>query len=304
MTSMRDIKRRKGSIESTQQITKAMKLVSTVKLQKTRERAEETNPYFSYMYRTVNAMLARSANIEHPYLTAGNAKKGIVLITANRGLAGGYNTNLVRLVTEDSTEKENILLYTIGTKGRDALEHLGYPVQYDVSEMLDAPVYADAAELCRRLLDDFLSGEIGVIDLIYTHFKNTVVQEPVRLRLLPMDCAQFRKEENMKTETEAPEFLDGRTRQTEDDRTLMNYEPDEEEAVEKIIPLYLSSLIYGALMDAAASENAARMQAMDAATGNAEEMIEALTLQFNRARQSSITQELTEIIAGAQESLE
>ncbi|MCI5878906.1 MAG: ATP synthase F1 subunit gamma [Lachnospiraceae bacterium] len=294
MTSMRDIKRRKGSIESTKQITKAMKLVSTVKLQKTKERAEEANPYFSCMYQTVKAMLARSAQIDHPYLTGraglgtkgstdtGKNKTGIVLITANRGLAGGYNANLVRIVTGDAGKKDEVLLYTIGTKGRDALEHLGYPVRHDASEMFDAPAYADAAEFCKHVLGDFTSGEIAGIDLVYTHFKNTVVQEPLRMRLLPVDCGQAEAE----------------------DVTPMNYEPDEEEVIEKIIPLYLSSLIYGALMDAAASENAARMQAMEAATGNAEEMIEDLTLQFNRARQSSITQELTEIIAGAQESLE
>ena len=294
MTSMRDIKRRKGSIESTKQITKAMKLVSTVKLQKTKERAEEANPYFSCMYQTVKAMLARSAQIDHPYLTGRGGvsipesadgrknKTGIILITANRGLAGGYNANLVRMVTDDTGKKDEVLLYTIGTKGRDALEHFGYPVRHDASEMFDAPAYADAAEFCKHVLGDFTSGEIAGIDLVYTHFKNTVVQEPVRMRLLPVDCGQ----------AEA------------DDVTPMNYEPDEEEVIEKIIPLYLSSLIYGALMDAAASENAARMQAMEAATGNAEEMIEDLTLQFNRARQSSITQELTEIIAGAQESLE
>ena len=140
---MRDIKRRKGSIESTKQITKAMKLVSTVKLQKTKERAEEANPYFSYMYQTVKAMLARSAQIDHPYLTGRGGvsipesadgrknKTGIILITANRGLAGGYNANLVRMVTGDTGKKDEVLLYTIGTKGRDALEHFGYPVRHD-----------------------------------------------------------------------------------------------------------------------------------------------------------------------------
>lgn len=284
---MRDIKRRKNSIQSTQQITKAMKLVSTVKLQKAKERAEETEPYTTYMYRTVNAMLARSAHMEHPYLNAGSSKKkGVVVITANRGLAGGYNANLVKLITDGSFKKEDVLLYAIGTKGREALENLGYQVRKDVSEMLEVPAYEDAADLCEKLLSDFLSGEIGEIYLVYTHFKNTVVQEPVRMRLIPVECVQNQGDEEL------------------EDAALMNYEPDEEEAVEKIIPLYLTSLIHGALLDAAASENAARMQAMEAASGNAEEIIEALTLQFNRARQSTITQELTEIIAGAQENLE
>lgn len=287
MASMRDIKRRKNSIQSTQQITKAMKLVSTVKLQKAKERAEAAEAYTTYMDRTVNAMLARSAHMEHPYLNAGNSKKkGIVAITANRGLAGGYNANIVKLITDGAFKKEDVLLYAVGTKGREALENLGYQVRRDASEMLEMPAYEDAADLSRELLSDFLSGEIGEIYLVYTHFKNTVVQEPVRMPLLPLECMQNQKKEEVQ------------------DGALMNYEPDEEEVLEKIIPLYLTCLIQGALLDAAASENAARMQAMEAATGNAEEIIEALTLQFNRARQSTITQELTEIIAGAEGNLE
>ena len=175
MASMKDIKRRKGSIQSTQQITKAMKLVSTVKLQKAKGRAEQTNPYFNYMYQTVSSMLAKSGNINHPYLKSGETtKKAVVVITSNRGLAGGYNSNI-----------------------------------------------------------------------------------------------------------------------------LMNYEPTTEEALDMIIPKYVTSLFYGALVEAVASENGARMQAMDSATSNAEEMISDLTLKYNRARQGAITQELTEIIAGA-----
>ena len=282
MASMRDIKRRKGSIQSTQQITKAMKLVSTVKLQKAKGHAEEVNPYFNHMYHAVTSMLARSGTVNHPYLKAGSStKKGIVVITSNRGLAGGYNSNITKLITDGEIPKEDIVLYTIGNKGKEALERRGYEVKLDASEVIEAPTYADASDICKKVLQDFAAGEIGEIYLAYTHFKNTVVHEPKLMKLLPVEFDDV--------DTEAS-----------DDNVLMNYEPNEEEALNMIIPKYITSLFYWALVEAVASENGARMQAMDSATSNAEEMIDDLTLKFNRARQGSITQELTEIIAGAE----
>lgn len=282
MASMRDIKRRKGSIQSTQQITKAMKLVSTVKLQKAKGRAEEVNPYFNYMYHTVTSMMAKSGTINHPYLKAGESKKkAIVVITSNRGLAGGYNSNVIKLITGSDIPKEDIVLYTIGNKGREVLERHGYEVKMDASEVIEAPTYADASAICKQVLSDFTSGEVGEIYLAYTHFKNTVVHEPKLMKLLPVEF-------NEKEETKEP------------DNVLMNYEPNEEEALDMIIPKYVTSLFYGALVEAVASENGARMQAMDSATSNAEEMINDLELKYNRARQGAITQELTEIIAGAE----
>ena len=287
MASMRDIKRRKSSIQSTQQITKAMKLVSTVKLQKAKNRAEQTNPYFQYMYRTVTSMLAKSGTINHPYLKKGESdKKAVVVITSNRGLAGGYNSNIVKLVTgsEDITT-ENARVYAIGNKGREALERKGYEIAADGSSIMESPSYEDAAELCKQILKAYTDGEIGEIYLAYTAFKNTVSQIPTFLKLLPVDLAAAGPKGEVKEEK--PDLL------------IMNYEPDEDEVLDAIIPKYVSSLIYGAFLEAVASENGARMTAMDSATNNAEEMIGKLSLQYNRARQGSITQELTEIIAGA-----
>lgn len=280
MASMRDIKRRKQSISSTQQITKAMKLVSTVKLQKAKNRAEATDPYFNYMYKTVSSILAKSGNINHPFLTAGeSAKKAVVVITSNRGLAGGYNSNIVKLITGADWDKEDVDIYAIGGKGAEALAHRGYHIVDDASEIMENPTYPDAAAMCKKVLDAFTNGEVGEIYLAYTHFKNTVSHEPQLIKLLPVEIGE--------------EDLDV------DSDVLMNYEPNEEEALNMIIPKYVTSLFYGALVEAVASENGARMQAMDSATSNAEEMISDLTLKYNRARQGSITQELTEIIAGA-----
>ena len=281
MASMKDIKRRRDSIQSTGQITKAMKLVSTVKLQKAKGKAESTKPYSDLMYETICNMLARSGNINHKYLVPGeSSKKAVITITANRGLAGGYNTNLTKLITESGIPKEDIDIVAIGTKGRDYLARRGYNISEDDSDIINEPLYTDARSICDKLLERFAAGEIGEIYLAYTSFKNTVVHEPKLIKLLPVSVD-----------------TDGLS--SGEDTTPMNYEPAEDEALNLIIPKYVCSLIYGALIEAVASENGARMQAMDNATSNADEMISDLSLKYNRARQASITQVLTEIIAGA-----
>lgn len=289
MASMRDIKRRKSSIQSTQQITKAMKLVSTVKLQRSKAHAEQSKSYFNCMYDTVSSMLKKAGNLDHPYLKSGESdKKAVIMITSNRGLAGGYNSNVVKLITKGGLKKEDLKIYAIGKKGRDAMVRYGYDVvQDDLSEIIEEPHYIDAMKLAEDLLKDFSEGKIGEIYLAYTSFKNTVVHEPKLLKLLPVELHE-------------EEDASGETAEADENKALMNFEPEADEALGLIIPKYITSLIYGALVEAVASENGARMQAMDSATSNAEEMISDLSLLYNRARQGSITQELTEIIAGAE----
>ncbi len=286
MASMRDIKRRRGSIQSTQQITKAMKLVSTVKLQKAKQRAEQSKEYFNCMYETVVSMLAKAGNINHPYLKAGDSsKKGIIVITSNRGLAGGYNSNVTKLITQGDFKKEDVEVYVIGKKGKETFQRRGYSIREDYSDIVEEPLYSDAMEVSRKVLDDFVNGEIGEIYLAYTGFKNTVVHVPTLLKLLPVEVADKAGKNGAEdaSKSAAP----------------MNFEPEDDAALDLIIPKYVTSLIFGGLVESVASENGARMQAMDSATSNAEEMIDHLTLMYNRARQGSITQELTEIIAGA-----
>ena len=284
MASMRDIKRRKSSIQGTQQITKAMKLVSTVKLQRARANAERSKGYFDCMYDTVNSILSRVGHVEHKYLLPGkSSKKAVIVITSNRGLAGGYNSNVVKLITRhESWSREDIVVYAIGNKGRDALARSGYEIKESLPEIIEEPAYADAMQLSKRLLASFAADEIGEIYLAYTSFKNTVSHVPTLLKLLPVE------QENISA------------KQEQENSALMNFEPADEEALDMIVPKYITSLIYGAMREAVASENGARMQAMDNATSNAEEMISDLSLKYNRARQGSITQELTEIIAGAE----
>ena len=283
MASMRDIKRRKGSIQSTQQITKAMKLVSTVKLQRAKQRAEQSKAYFNCMYETVTSMLAKTGSLNHPYLKKGESgKKAVIVITSNRGLAGGYNSNVVKLITQGDFKKDELEIYAIGKKGRDALNRNGYHIMEEDADIIEEPSYVDAMAISSKLLEAYAAGEISEIYLAYTGFKNTVVHVPTLLKLLPVEAPT---EEKAEKESES--------------KAMMNFEPEDDEALDMIIPKYVTSLIYGGLVEAVASENGARMQAMDSATSNAEEMIDHLSLMYNRARQGSITQELTEIIAGA-----
>ncbi len=285
MASMREIKRRKTSIQSTAQITKAMKLVSTVKFQKAKGKAETTKPYFDKMYATVSSILSKSGGIQHRYLVPGESeKKAVIVITSNRGLAGGYNSNVEKAVLGAGFDKASVQLYTIGRKGRDSLSKKGYAVAKDYEGVIETPTYRAAQDIGRDVLEAFTNGEVGEIWMAYTSFKNTITHIPKLIKLLPVDL---------------PEAEDADTKSA-DRLLLMNFEPEPEEVLDAVIPKYMNSLIYGAMMEAVASENGARMTAMDNATSNAEEMISDLTLSYNRARQGAITQEITEIVSGSE----
>ena len=203
------------------------------------------------------------------------------MITSNKGLAGGYNSNIIKLITQGEFEKEDMMVCAVGRKGKETMARLGYKISADHCEIIDGPTYEDARKIAKEALELFAKGEIGELYLAYTHFKNTVSHIPTLVKLLPVQAEEGREV-------------------TEVSNIPMNFEPKEEEALQLIIPTYITSLIYGGMMESVASENGARMQAMDSATSNAEEIIDKLTLQYNRARQGAITQELTEIIAGAQ----
>ncbi len=282
MASMKEIKRRRGSIQSTRQITKAMQLVSTVKLQKTRARAEEGKPYFSLVYETMFSILSKSGNVDHRFLrSASQGKKAVIVISSNRGLAGGYNNSIAKLV-ETSFSKEEALIYAIGKKAKDTLERRGYEIAGEYNEVITDPMYQDAVDITKKLLSDYEAEKIAEIHVVYTHFKNTVVHVPTLKKLLPVSIDE-QEEEEVETKT----------------NLLMNYAPNEEEVLEAIVPKYITAIIYGSLQQAIASENGARMSAMENATNNADELIDKLLLKYNRARQGAITQELTEIVAGA-----
>lgn len=280
---MRDIKRRKESVQSTQQITKAMKLVATVKLQKARGKAESNKPYFNMLYDTICSILAMTKNVDHEYLKESESKKkAVIVITSNRGLAGGYNSNIVKMVTGAGFSKEDTYVYAVGKKGIDGLSRKGYSIYKDFSEVINEPLFSDATQMSKELLTQYSKGEIGEVYIAYTNFKNTVTQEPKLVKLLPLSAEDFEG-----------------TGENDSSKLLMNFDPTPEEVLDMVIPKYMSNIIFGAFLESVASENGARMQAMDSATNNAEDMISSLSLKYNRARQGAITQELTEIIAGA-----
>jgi F-type H+-transporting ATPase subunit gamma len=261
-----------------------MKLVSTVKLQQARAHAEETDPYFQNMYSTVASLLSLAGDIDNPYLKKQDSPvKAVIAISSNRGLAGGYNSNLVKAIM-NAVPKEDALIYSVGHKGAEILTARGYKMGPDYSDIVESPKYEDAMDFSRAILKDYEEGKIGEIYLAYTHFKNTVSHEPRVIKLLPVELNDNAEDE---------EYVPSKN------ASPMNFEPSPEEALDLIIPKYVTSLLYGGLVESVASENGARMTAMDSATSNAEEMIEDLTLKYNRARQGNITQELTEIIAGA-----
>lgn len=278
---MREIKRRKSSIQSTKQITNAMKLVATAKLQKAKANAEETRPYFKRTMDTIGSIIHKSRGITHPYLTERTVKnKGYVVITSNRGLAGGYNMNLCKLIMRKESDKEQSKIIAVGKNGRDILKKNGYAIIKEYHDMVNHPSYRSAEILGKALLKMYEVEELDEIYIAYTSFKSTISHEPQLIRVLPVDVEQFEA--------------------VESEKHLMTFEPNEEEVLGHIIPRYINSLIIGALREAVASEHGARMTAMDSATKNASEIIDRLTLEYNRARQASITQEITEIVGGAE----
>lgn len=307
VTSVREIRRRKTVIQSTAQIIRGMKLIATVRLTKDRARAEAFRPYFEEL-RGMGAMVLEER--EWPEERKGPA--GIVAFTSNRGLAGGYSQQIVRMIAGDGRFLPGTaVVYAVGKRGRDSLAAMGYEIRGDYSEAGERPDGVFAEKLAGRLLEDYEAGEIGEIYLAYTVFRSAVVQEPRLIRVLPAETEDGRKAEDglesenslgresgpaaMREETVGA----GRAGTGE-----MEYEPDREQLRERMLPWYMGGMIYGACLEAAASENGARMRAMDSAAGNGKKLLEELELQYNRARQDTITRELTEIAAGAGEIME
>lgn len=288
MANTREIQLRIRSITGTQQITRAMKLVSTAKLQRIRGIAEEGRPYFSMVYQTVCSILRTStedvsamAGFSQP-ASAENRPVAYILITSDSGLAGGYNVNVCRLLESQIEDKANALIITVGKRGRDYFERRGYQVDAHYDNDKEIPQMADVNRIARYVMGLYTEGKVSGVRIAYTMFKNTLSQIPEVIQLFPLNPDDFKEEPK-----------------AEQELISMNYEPGPEAVMARIMPLYISGILHGAMAEASASEQGARMTAMDSATDNAGDMIDRLTLQYNRARQGHITQELTEIINGA-----
>ena len=278
--SMKDIKLRIKSVESTMQITKAMELVASSKLRRAKERVEKSRPYFEVLHAALSDIAASNAELSSPYIARRPVKKTCyVVIAGDRGLAGGYNANILKAVAAEAEGKE-ICVLPVGKKALEHYQRRGVErVTEQYAEAADVTV-SDCFSMAQLLAKGFLAGEYDEIRLAYTNFVSMLSQQPATLRLLPLDVSR-------------PEPGAG-------PRGLTIYEPSSEEVYDAIVPEYLAGLIYGALCESVASELGARRSAMDAATKNAGEMIDSLSLHYNRARQAAITQEITEIVAGAE----
>lgn len=305
MATTKEIKRRRSSIESTRQITRAMKLVATVKLQHTKDKAQHSIPYFQCMYDTVTSILSKSSNVHHKYLqSVEGGKKALLVFSSSRGLCGGYNSNIIRKLFDKNSaysfKKEDTLIYAVGAKARDAFKAKDFVIEKDYSAEMEELSFDDAFKISNELLEDFTKGKINEIYIAYTFFKNTVVHVPRILKLLPINIEDIKhQEEDTELVNKKADFSLYKSEYAEQSNMIMNYEPNDETILDLVVPKYLSAIIYGAQTQSVASENGARMTAMDSATNNADELIGELSIQYNRARQSAITQELTEIIAGA-----
>jgi len=281
MASIREIKRRKISITNTQQITKAMKLVATAKLQRAKADAEATRPYFHSVHKAISSILSQTVGVSHPFLEARDGEKNLyVVITSNRGLAGGYNSNVGKLVVNHAKGNSQAKVIAVGKKGAGYLRKRDINIISTHHEVLDDPKYTYALQIGQEILGLYLNKEVDNVYVAYTHFQSTLVQEAQVIKVIPVSKGEFDDQA--------------------DSTSVMNFEPSPEEVLAQILPKYLSSIIYGALKESVASEHGARMTAMDAATNNADDMIGKLSLQYNRARQSAITQEITEIVSGAE----
>lgn len=274
--SMKDIKRRIRSIESTGQITKAMELVASSKLRRAKERALACAPFFDELYQTVCDISSYNSDFSSIYVKPREVKNSLyIIIAGDRGLAGGYNSNVMKLA-EKSMKSKNAKVIAIGKR---AVEH------YSKREMM-VKGYSGVAEnldqlrveqISQVVIEMYQKGEIDEVYICYTEFISALSQEPLEMKILPL--------------SNITEPLQ--------DKSYIEYEPSPEEVFDRIVPYYVSGIIYGAVVESYASEQGARRTAMESANDNAKEIIEKLSLSYNRARQATITQEISEIVSGA-----
>ena len=275
--STKEIKNRIRSMESTKQITKAMEMVAASKLRRAQAQVLNSRPYFEILKNTIDQIVAKNRDFSSPYLVTRPGKKALYLVIAgDRGLAGGYNSNILKLVESEMEGKDAVVL-PIGKKAVDHFRARRTPMlSENYAKAADISI-GDCFSISKQLSRAFLSGEFDEIHVAYTNFVSVLSQTPACMKLLPLTAAQPHP-------TGASDIL---------------YEPDSTEVFEAIVPEYLGGIVYGALCESRAAEQAARRTAMDAATSNAEDMIADLSLKFNQARQAAITQEITEIVAGS-----
>ena len=289
MPSLKDLKTRINSVKSTQKITSAMKMVAAAKLRRAQDSAEKGRPYADRMQQIVNSLASKADPISAPQLLVGNGKDNthlLVIVSADRGLCGGFNGAITRQTRTEVArlrgEGKTVKLLMVGRKSADALRRELGDSYIDSLEGIQgtAVEYADAASIGETVRNGFEAGEFDVCTVIFNKFKSAISQEVTLKRLIPAEV--------------------GEDTQNDDAGVSYEYEPEEEELLTAVLPRNISTQVYSALLESSAAELAARMTAMDNATRNAGDLIERLTLVYNRTRQATITKELIEIISGAE----
>lgn len=282
MASQRDIRRRIGAVKNIKQITRAMQFVAASKLKRAQDATLASRPYSEKLDEVLADLAAVLGADDHPLLAerAEGGKRLLILITTDRGLAGPLNTNTIRFVSREITEDTgDLTVVTVGRKGRDAMRRAGVPMEAHFAGFGDRPSFADVIPLARLITDDYLAGKYAVVDIIYSRFVSTLTQRPESFRLLPVEPA-----------SDADAGIPG---------NQFIFEPNAATVLEQLLPRYVATRLFQAVLESKASEESSRMVAMKNATENAEELIEDLTLSYNKVRQSNITREMIEIASGA-----
>jgi F-type H+-transporting ATPase subunit gamma len=285
MATLRDIRRRIRSVESTQKITRAMKLVAAAKLRRAQERIMSARPYAVKMAELLSSLVRRAEGEAHPLLVRREAaRKRLVIITADKGLCGAFNSNILRASLAFLREQgeASVTLVVVGKKARDFYRRRPYRIKSEMLGFFDRLAYSHAQELAGGLMQEYLAGEVDEVHLMYNEFRSVAVQRVRREQLLPIEPAATPDGEG---EAAAGDYI---------------YEPSPEAILAALLPRHVTTQVYRALMESVAGEYGARMTAMEAATKNAKEMIGVLTIQYNKARQERITKELLDIVGGAE----
>ena len=288
MASLKEVKGRIATVNNTRKITSAMKMVASAKLHKAQGAITHMLPYEKRLHELLTNLLGGGDALF--WGTPREVKRvALVVFSSNSSLCGGFNANVIKHATQWLDEhqalgKENILIYPVGKKVADAMVKIGYPIQGDFQHLADKPSFAEAAELAQGLMDKFAHGEVDKVELIYNHFKSTATQILTREVYLPMVC---HPEEHSD---------EGSRKHQEEDYIL---EPSREELLTMLLPKVLRMKLYTALLDSNASEHAARTMAMQIATDNADDLLQELTLMYNKTRQQAITNELLDIVGGS-----
>jgi F-type H+-transporting ATPase subunit gamma len=282
MATIIDLRRRIRSVKNTQQITKAMKMVSAAKLRRAQDRMMASRPYTAKMMEVLSSLATRANPEDHPLLKVkGDQNVELMVVTADKGLCGSFNANLIKAALHflDQRRNYNLSLHLVGRKGVDYFKKRKYIITHQYTNIFRQVRFEDAREIAEKTIRAYTEGDLDAIYIVYNEFKSMLSQRIILKRLLPLERLP---------EPTAEQTLD------------YIYEPDPETIFDKLLPHYLEIQIYQALLESSAAEHAARMAAMDSATNNAKDMIESLTLTMNKIRQAAITKEIIEVVSGAE----